>query len=223
MVAANARPARCGRTAGGNMWRRGRTSEKMPGLPKRQRCAGPTSMIRAGMSGSVGRALARRRWRAGLTKILRLEFDRLAVRRAVGGMVPGVAVAMERLPRCHALFRHQSFQSRQPVPVIGFAGVGVASRLRALNLLAKRRGPLLPGEDAAPMQRHRHGEGVRLPGFAEHRAVVIAWNARDVRLRNLARCIPHAGSRYGSNASIEIFTVGSPSLPQSSAPSNTTV
>src|SRR5215471_2171417 len=170
-------------------------------------------------SGRIGAT----RWLTGLSKIPRLEFDRLAVRRAVGGMVPGVAVAMEHLRRRYSLFRHQPFQCRQPVSVIGFARVGVASRLRALDLFTKHRDPLLQGEHAAPMQRHRHSKGVRLPGFAEDRAIVMAWNARDFPGRNLAGCIAHAGSRYGSNASIEIFVVGSPSLPQSSAPSNTTV
>src|SRR5260370_23542458 len=82
-------------------------------------------------------------------KILPLQFDRRTMRRAVGGVVPGVAIAIEGLGGRDAFRRDQSFQCRQPMPVIGLAGVGIAGRLRALDLIGKRRNPFVPREQAA--------------------------------------------------------------------------
>src|SRR5215813_1892508 len=56
-------------------------------------------------------------------KILRLELDRRAVRRALGGVVPGVAIACERRAVGHALRRHQPLERVEPMPVISLAGV----------------------------------------------------------------------------------------------------
>ena len=44
-----------------------------------------------------------------LTEIVRPQFDRLAVRGAVAGMVPGIAIAMQRVMGRDAFFRDQSF------------------------------------------------------------------------------------------------------------------
>src|ERR1700712_1772424 len=63
------------------------------------------------------------RTRRCLTEIFRLQFDRRTVRRAVGGVVPGVAVAVQGFGAGDALGGDQSFQGRQPVPVIGLPGV----------------------------------------------------------------------------------------------------
>ena len=70
------------------------------------------------------------------------------------------------------------FQRCQPVPVIGLAGVRIALGLRALDLIGEGCGPLGPGEQSALMQRERHRKGLRFPGLAKHRAVVVARNAR---------------------------------------------
>ena len=93
-------------------------------------------------------------------------------------MVPGVAVARERLLVGDALRGDDALERIEPVPVIGLAGIGIAGRLRALDLLAEHRRPFRPGEQAARMQRERHGEGLRLPRLAEHRAFLVARNAR---------------------------------------------
>src|SRR5512142_904223 len=77
-------------------------------------------------------------------KILAPELDRLAVRRAVGRVVPGVVVARERVGRRHALGGDQPFQGGEPMVVVGLAGVGIAGRLGALDLPAERGGPLGP-------------------------------------------------------------------------------
>ena len=120
----------------------------------------------------------------GQLKILRLQLDRLAVRRAVGGVVPGIAVARAASPASATPFSATMRSSvAEPVAVIGLAGIGIAGRLRALDLVAERRRPFGPGEHAALVQRQRHGEGLRLPRLAEHRAVVVARNARDGRRR----------------------------------------
>ena len=75
-------------------------------------------------------------------EILRPQFDRLAVRRAVGGVVPGVAVARERRRVGDALLGDQAFERGEPVPVIGVAGVGIAGGLRALDLLGRAPPPI---------------------------------------------------------------------------------
>ena len=90
---------------------------------------------------------------AGLTaEIGCCEFDRHAVRRAVGGVVPGLAVAMQRLCGGDALGGNQMFQRRQPVAVIGLAGVRIAGGLGALDLIGEGGSPLGPAEQAAFVQ-----------------------------------------------------------------------
>ena len=125
---------------------------------------------------------ARRGGVAGLRplirEVFRLELDRHAVRRAVGGMVPGVAVARERGRVGHALLGDDALERVEPVPVIGLAGVGIAGRLRALDLVRQGRRPFGPGEQPARVQRERHREGLRLPRLAEHRAFRVARDAR---------------------------------------------
>src|SRR3954463_5462960 len=138
-------------------------------------------------------------------------------------MVPGVAIAMQGVGRCHALLCNQSFQRRKPMPVVGLAGVWIAAGLGTLDFAGKGGGPFVPGEQSALMQRQRHGKGLRLPGFVEHRAVIIARNPWHGFGRARGGGVHHAASKYGSNASIDIFTVGSASTPHSSTPSNTTV
>src|SRR5258708_27048697 len=111
LVVANARPARCARRAGGNM-RGARRPRKPRGSPNSQRHHPRKRMIRFQSSRRsiakprrTGYLLSRVRApfleRRGssaptlLTKILGLQFDRRTMRRAVGGVVPGIAVAMQ--------------------------------------------------------------------------------------------------------------------------------
>src|SRR5204863_416452 len=49
-----------------------------------------------------------------------------------------------------------------------------AAGARRDELGRERVGPLAPGEGAAPVQRNRHREGLRLPRRAEHRPRVVA-------------------------------------------------
>ena len=114
-----------------------------------------------------------------LPEIPRRQLDRRAVGRAVGGVVPGVAIAMQGIRCRDALGGDERFQRGEPVPVIGLAGVGIAFGLRALDLRAQRLRPFLPGEDAGLVQRQRHGEGARLPRLAKYRAVLVAGHAGD--------------------------------------------
>src|SRR6516162_10522613 len=85
-------------------------------------------------------------------KIFRLQLDRRAVRCAICRVVPGVAIAPERFERSYALGGNQPLQCSEPMPVIGLAGVGIACRLRPLDLAAERLGPFRPGEHATLMQ-----------------------------------------------------------------------
>src|ERR1700681_217483 len=127
-------------------------------------------------------------------KILRPQFDRRTMGRAVGGMVPGVAVAMLGFEGCDTLRRDQFLECREPMPVIGLAIVGVSARLRALDFIGKRRRPLVPGEQATLMKRERHRKGLRFPGLAEDRSFVVAG---DIRENAGCTCgsVVHAGSR----------------------------
>src|SRR5215470_107078 len=165
--------------------------------------------------------------RAVLPKIVSPDLDRRAVRRAVGSAVPGVVIARELGGAAHALGRDETFQRVEPVMIVGLAGVGIARRLGTLDLLAERRRPFGPGEHAARMQRERHGEGLRFPRLAEYRTFSVAGNARHRgggAAGSGAIDRGHdASSRYGSNASIDTLSVGSPSSPHNSRPSNTTV
>src|SRR3954449_3484683 len=81
-----------------------------------------------------------------VVEILRLELDRLAVRRAVGRMIPGMLVARKRCAIGHALLGDEALQRIEPVPIIRLARVGIAGALRALDLVGERGGPLRPGE-----------------------------------------------------------------------------
>src|SRR6185295_11382371 len=100
--------------------------------------------------------------------------------------------------------------------------VRIAGGLRPLDLLAQRRRPLAPREEAALVQGERHGKRLRFPRLAEDRTVRVV---RDARERLCGRGIDRhvAGSRYGSKASIETLTVGSAPGPHNCRPSNTTV
>ena len=74
-------------------------------------------------------------------KIVRLQLDRLAVRRAIRRVIPGVLITRERRRIGDALLGDEALQRVEPMPIVGLAGVGIARRLRALDLLAERRGP----------------------------------------------------------------------------------
>src|SRR6266849_4613115 len=79
-------------------------------------------------------------------KILRLQFDWRTVRRAIGGVIPGIAIAVQGIGCRDALGGDHSLQRRQPMPVIGLAGVGITLCLRAFDFVGKRLGPFVPGE-----------------------------------------------------------------------------
>src|SRR4051794_6011249 len=159
-----------------------------------------------------------------VVEILRLELDRPAVRRAVGRMIPSMLVARKRCRIGHALLSDEALQRIEPVTIISLARVGIARALCALDLLGERGRPLRPGEQSPLVQCERHREGLRLPRLAKHRAVRVARDARHFPRGALCGGSVHqARSRYGSNASMETFSVGSASAPQSSRASNTTV
>src|SRR5882757_6427578 len=76
-----------------------------------------------------------------LPEVLSPQFDRRAMRRAVGGVIPGIVIARQRRRVGDTLFRHQSLQGIEPVPVVGRAGVGIARFLCPLDLAGEGRGP----------------------------------------------------------------------------------
>ena len=61
--------------------------------------------------------------------------------------------------------------------IVGLARIGIAGRLRALDLLAERLRPFAPREQAARLQRDRHRKRLRFPRFAKHRTLAVARNA----------------------------------------------
>ena len=80
------------------------------------------------------------------------------MRRRRCGSFPGLLRRGQLALRRDALFHQQMLQRAKPVEVI--------SALAAMfgDLVAERRRPLAPGKQPALMRRHRHGEGLRLPG-----------------------------------------------------------
>ena len=94
------------------------------------------------------------------------QHDRRAVRRAVGGVVPGIAIAMQRVRAGDAFFGDEALQRLEPVPVIGFAGVGRRPAWARFDLGGTARRPFGPGEQSALVQGERHRESLRLPRLA---------------------------------------------------------
>src|ERR1700730_18142906 len=117
---------------------------------------------------------------ARLPKIFGLELDGSAVGRALRRMIPGIAITRERLRVGHALGGDDAFERVEPMPVIGLARVGIARRLGTLDLRGEDCRPFRPGEEAAIVKRESHGEGLRLPWLAKHRALGIVRNAGDL-------------------------------------------
>src|ERR1700733_9088172 len=110
-------------------------------------------------------------------KIVRSQLDRRAVRRALAGALPGVARAAERRRVGEALLSDDALERGQPVMVISLAGIWIAGGLRLLDLVAQRRRPFLPGEQAALVERQRQSECFRFPRLAENRPVADAGAA----------------------------------------------
>ena len=79
-------------------------------------------------------------------EILLPQLDRHPMRRAIAGMVPGVTIAVQRLVRRVAFFRHQPLERGEPMQIISLAGVGIAGVLRALDLGGERCRPFGPRE-----------------------------------------------------------------------------
>src|SRR3954451_6211567 len=131
-------------------------------------------------------------------EIFWLELDRHSMRRAIGRMIPCAEISLEGLRMGHAFAGEQTFERVEPMVVVGLPRIGIARRLRALDLLGKSCRPFRPGEQAACMQGKRHGEGLRLPWLAENGAFMVAGNAWD-RLGRLPCSggidFVHAGSR----------------------------
>src|SRR5229473_919045 len=91
-----------------------------------------------------------------LMEIFRPQLDRCAVRGAVGGVLPGVAITREAGGVGDALFGDEAFERGEPVPVVSLAGIGVALSLRALDLGGEGRRPFGPAEQPAPIERQGH-------------------------------------------------------------------
>src|SRR5882724_129381 len=121
------------------------------------------------------------------------------MRRAVRGAVPGIAVAIKRF------------------------GTGVALRLRVFDFIRKRPRPFIPTEQPPRVQRDSHGEGLGFPGFTKDWPVGVARNTGNGTGCVVGGLGSHqARSRYGSQASIETFKLGSDACPHNSPPSNVT-
>src|SRR6516164_7517629 len=133
-----------------------------------------------------------------LPKILLPQFDRTAVRGAIGGVVPRVAVAFQHRAAGDALRGQNPLERDEPVPIIGVAEVGVAGRLGAFDLFAQRRRPFAPREQPALVERHGERERLRLPRLAEHRPTLVARQARHrfrcLKRRRLDLLADHSGT-----------------------------
>src|SRR5438067_13461710 len=79
-------------------------------------------------------------------EVLRLERDRRSVRGALCCATPGVAIAREHLAIRDAFRSDDALKRIEPMPVIGFASIGIAGGLGALDLLREHCCPLRPRE-----------------------------------------------------------------------------
>src|SRR5690242_7338127 len=148
------------------------------------------------------------------------------MRRTRASACPGVAGAGQHATLDQAFFRNNALKGGEPMAVISLAGIGIAGRLRLLDLIAERCRPFAPGEDTALVERNRQCKGFRLPRRPKNWAITISWDAKLVIPAERAerfRVSAHAVSKYGSNASIETFSEGSALSPHNSRPSNSTV
>ena len=87
-----------------------------------------------------------------IREVFGLEHDRCAVGRAFRRASPGVAIACERLRVRRAFRGDDALERVEPMPVVGLTGVGIAGRLRALDLLRQDVGPFRPSEQTARMR-----------------------------------------------------------------------
>jgi hypothetical protein len=110
-------------------------------------------------------------------KVFRLQLNRFPVRRSLRCVLPGLVVLRQSLRRGRAFFGDHAFEGREPMTIVGFAGVGIAGGLCLFDLLTEHCGPLAPGEQTFLIERQRHGERVGFPGRAKHRAVLVAGDA----------------------------------------------
>src|SRR5579863_5925485 len=157
-------------------------------------------------------------------EIVRTELDRRAMRRARARAAPSLSGARQRGRVGEVFGGHHALQCGEPMVIISLAGIGIAGGLRLLDLIAQHGGPFRPGEEAPFLERQSEREGFGFPGRSEYRAFGIAGDAGHGLRRALrGRCGAHAGSRYGSNASIEIVSAGSAFSPHNSRPANRTV
>lgn len=81
--------------------------------------------------------------------------------------------------RGRAFFGDHTFESREPMMIVSFTGVGITCGVPLFDLLAKHRGPLAPGEQTFFMESQRHSKRVGFPWRAKDRAVVVARYTRD--------------------------------------------
>ncbi len=83
---------------------------------------------------------------ASVVEVVRLERDWTSVRRARASALPGVASPRHHGRVGHAFFGENAFQRGEPMPVVGFARIGIAGRLRFFDFFTQYFRPLFPGE-----------------------------------------------------------------------------
>src|SRR6266516_1223429 len=74
-------------------------------------------------------------------EVLRLERDRRSVRGALCCASPGIAIAREHLAIRHPFRSDDALKRIEPMPVVGFASIGIAGVLCAVDVLRQQRGP----------------------------------------------------------------------------------
>src|SRR5437899_1094275 len=99
------------------------------------------------------------------------------MRGAIRGALPGVVIALERRRFGDTLAGDHAFKRLEPVTIVGLASVWIAGELRRLDFFAQHRGPLVPAEQPALMERHHDREGFRLPRLAKYRPFGVAGKA----------------------------------------------
>src|SRR4030095_13820223 len=112
------------------------------------------------------------------------------MRRSLHRAFPGLVMMLKRLRRGRAFCGDHALERREPMVVVGFSCIGIASGLRFLDLLTKHRGPLGPSKETFFVHSQRHRKRMGFPGCAEDWAIRVTRNARK-----RFRCAP-SGLRF---------------------------
>ena len=109
------------------------------------------------------------------------KLDRFAVRRVAVRIGPRFLPVDERRGIEQPLCLHEVLERGKPMVVIVRSIVRFTALRGRVKFAGQRRRPFLPREMTLLGELDGERERLRLPGLGEHRATVVAWEARQPR------------------------------------------